>query len=281
MDNYFDCIVIGAGPAGLSAGINLLQRGKTALVVSSGENYLARAERVDNYLGLPAVTGKEMMDIFTAHASASGLAIRKGICANILPTNDEFMVNISGDILTAKAIILACGVAKAPAVSGEEALLGRGVSYCATCDGMLYRGKDVAVWGLAAEAAHEANYLAEIGCRVTFIAPNRPQALHADIAFLPGRVEKIDEGGAGLQVAAGSTQLAVAGIFILRNAIAPATLLPGIAIENGYIATNAQGETNIPGVYAAGDVTGKPLQVANAVGDGLVAALSAADYLAK
>ncbi|MEG0648794.1 MAG: NAD(P)/FAD-dependent oxidoreductase [Oscillospiraceae bacterium] len=279
MNEVLDCIVLGAGPAGLSAGVNLAQRAKKVLLLSSGDNLLKRAERVDNYLGLPGVSGKEMMDIFTNHAKAQGVEIRSGVCANIYPSGNEFMVNFAGDILNSRSVIIACGVAKAQPVQGETELLGNGVSYCATCDGMLYRGKEIAVWGLCTEAVHEANYLCEIGCKVNYISTAFTEGLNADIKHIDGRVSAIEKAENILRITIGETAITVSGIFILRNAIAPSALLTGLELENGFIKVNAKGETNIKGVYAAGDVTGKPLQVANAVGDGLVAALNVAEYL--
>jgi len=164
METNFDCIVVGAGPAGLSAALNLRQRGKTVLVVHSGETLLAKAEQVDNYLGMPGLSGKQMMERFTQHARDAGAVLRKGRAGNVMPFGGRFMVNLDGDILETGAVVLACGVSKAKPVPGEAELLGRGVSYCATCDGMLYRGRAVAVWGLSPEAPQEANFLHGIGC---------------------------------------------------------------------------------------------------------------------
>lgn len=277
----FDSIIIGGGPAGLSAGINLVQRGKTALVLNSGESLLAKAEQVDNYLGLPAMTGREMMETFTAHALSLGVELRKAKAANIMAFNGSFMVNADGEILEARSVVLTTGVAKATPIPGEAEYLGRGVSYCATCDGMLYRGRAVAVWGVAPDAAHEANFLAEIGCKVTFIAAKKPDALAEGIAFVKGRAEAVLGGDTITAVQAGGETIAIDCLFILRNSLPPDALLPGLAQENGAVVKDALGKTSVEGVFAAGDLTGKPLQVAKAVGDGLIAALSCAEYLDK
>ena len=273
METNFDCIVIGAGPAGLSAALNLRQRGKTVLVVHSGETLLAKAEQVDNYLGMPGLSGKQMMERFTQHARDAGAVLRKGRAGNVMPFGGRFMVNLDGDILETGAVVLACGVSKAKPVPGEAELQGRGVSYCATCDGMLYRGRAVAVWGLSPEAPQEANFLHGIGCSVTYIAGRRPDTLEAGVAFRAGRVEAV-EGGAAVE-AARRIKTPCTG----SAATPPDALVPGLALENGFVKTDAAMRTNIPGLFAAGDMTGKPLQVANAVGDGLVAALAAVDYL--
>ena len=96
METNFDCIVIGAGPAGLSAALNLRQRGKTVLVVHSGETLLAKAEQVDNYLGMPGLSGKQMMERFTQHARDAGAVLRKGRAGNVMPFGGRFMVNLDG-----------------------------------------------------------------------------------------------------------------------------------------------------------------------------------------
>lgn len=279
METRWDCIIVGAGPAGLSAALNLCRRGKRALVVSGGETLLSRAEQVDNYLGLPGLSGKMLMERFTSHARDAGAVLRAGRVGNVLPFDGRFLVNVDGGILDAGAVILACGVPQAKAVPGEAELLGRGVSYCATCDGMLYRGRAVAVWGLCDDAPREAEFLRGIGCAVTFIAARRPQALGGGIAFRAGRVEAVLGGAAVEAVRVGGETLPVEGVFILRAAMPPDALVPGLALRDGFVETDAHMRTRIPGLFAAGDLTGKPLQVANAVGDGLVAALSAVEYL--
>lgn len=277
----YDSIIVGGGPAGLSAGINLKQRGKNALILNQGVSFLEKAERVDNYLGMPALSGAEMMAAFKAHAASLGVESKEAKAANIMPFDGHFMVNADGDILESRTVILATGVAKAKPIAGEAELLGRGVSYCATCDGMLYKGRSVAVWGNASDAVREANFLAQIGCRVTFIAAKKPDTLADGIDFAAGGLQKIEGTQTVTGVVVGGQMLAVDCVFILRNALPPDALLPGLTLVDGSVAINAHCETNFPGVYAIGDLAGKPLQVANAVGEGLVAALRAAEFLDK
>ena len=248
-------------------------------VLGAAPGLLAKAEQIDNYLGLPGLTGVAMLEAFAAHARSLGIEAEEGRVANLMPLGDRFLVNFGGDILDAGSLILACGVSKAPPVPGEAELLGRGVSYCATCDGMLYRGKPVVVWGLAPDAAHEANFLAGIGCPVTFVAAQRPPELNPAVAFVHGGVRQVlgTEHVEGVLLT-GQT-IPCEGVFILRASIAPDSLLPGLATENGFVTVDRQMATNLPGVFAAGDITGTPLQVAKAVGEGLTAALSAARWL--
>ncbi len=286
MDKKTDILVIGAGPAGLSAAINAVARGKTVRVLSGEHTVLARAERIDNYLGLYHLTGSEMMKAFEEHAAAMGVVPEKGRVSNILPFNGAFMANFSGRIVEARTVILTIGVAKAKPAPGETAFLAHGVSYCATCDGMLYRGKKAVVWGLAPDAAEEADFLRGIGVQVTYVARGeRPDGLEKSIPFLSGRLAAVEgEDGrvtaARIETSPGETSLLETEVvFILRSAIAPAALIDGLAMTDGFVEVNRQMETNIPGLFAAGDCVGAPLQIANAVGDGLIAAQQAARYL--
>ena len=278
MSERLDCAVIGAGPAGLSAAINLHQRGKTVRVFGHGAGMLSRAQQVDNFLGMPGVTGPQMQASFEQHAAQLGIVPEQIKVSNVMPFGDLFMLNLNGDIIEASSVVLACGVVRAKPVPGEETLQ-QGVSVCATCDGMLYRGKDILVWGLADDAPEEANFLARIGCHVTYIAAKRPEALDPAIPFVAGALQEI--GGTSTVeygVVAGQ-KMPCQGIFLLRQAVAPAALIPGLAVDNGYVVVDRTMATNVPGVFAAGDVTGTPLQISKAVGEGLIAGLSCAGWL--
>ena len=276
-----DCIVVGGGPAGLSAAVNLRQRGREVLVLRAGPSVLKKAELVDNCVGLPQMSGPAMLEVLEAHALAKGARIEAKKAANILPFGDSFMVNADGDILECRSIVLACGAARAKAIPGEEEFLGRGISYCATCDGMLYRGRRCVVWGLAENAAEEANYLSEIGVDVIFVAARRPEGLRGSIRFVAGRLNAA-EGSSTVERAVLPTEtIDCDGVFILRSAIAPGRLLEGLEVRDGAIAVDRQMATSVPGVFAAGDCTGEPLQVSKAMGEGQIAGLSAAAWCAR
>lgn len=276
-----DCIIVGGGPAGLSAAVNLRQRGRDCLVVSGGASVLEKAELVDNCIGLPNRTGHDMMAELTAHAREKGAQFRTAKVSNILPFGDSFMVNADGEILECRSLILAGGAARASSVPGEEEFLGRGVSYCATCDGMLYRGRNCVVWGLTESAPEEAAYLAGIGVQVTFVATRRPAELDSRIRFVAGRVKSVEGGDTVERVVLDTDTLPCDGVFILRASIAPARLLEGLTVENNAIVVDRRMATNIPGVFAAGDCTGAPYQVSKALGEGQIAGLSAAELCAK
>lgn len=303
METNFDCIVIGAGPAGLSAALNLRQRGKTVLVVHSGETLLAKAEQVDNYLGMPGLSGKQMMERFTQHARDAGAVLRKGRAGNVMPFGGRFMVNLDGDILETGAVVLACGVSKAKPVPGEAELLGRGVSYCATCDGAFFRNKDVFVIGGGFTAAEESVFLTKFARHVTILIRKNDFACPASVADKARNHEKItvlfntvvqevsgDDGLRRIQyqnTATGeitdyqSPDGETIGVFVFAGYAPDTALVSGIAERDarGYIITDENQKTSVEGLYAAGDICVKPLrQVITAASDGAVAAAALEKY---
>ena len=269
----YDIAVIGGGPAGLSAAIQARARNKSVLVVSGDDrdNPLYKTSRIDNYLGFYNVTGPELLKRFRTHAGQMGVERRDGRVLNLLAVGGAYYLSIGSEVEQARAVVLATGVVRAKKYPGEAERLGAGVSYCATCDGMLYRGREIAVVGKTADAPHEANYLRELGCRVTYVSDRPPEGLHSDIPFVKAvRLEVLGEKKVEA-LRADSVTLPCEGVFILRPSMAPADLLPGLALEGGYIKTDRNMATNLPGVFAAGDCTGLPLQVSKAVGEGCIA----------
>ena len=278
----YDIAVVGGGPAGLSAAINARARGKSVVVVGNDyrESPLYRAERVDNYLGMPGQTGAELMEAYRRHAEAMEVDFCTGRVLNIMQMEGTCYLSIGSEMETAKAVVLATGVVRGKKLPGEARYLGRGVSYCATCDGMLYRGKPVVVVGMAPDAPEEANFLQGIGCQVTYVSARAPEGLVPAIPYVKsGRLEIVGEDGVtALRV--GDTELPAQCVFLLRSAMPPTDLLPDLALEeNGYITVNRQMGTNLPGIFAAGDCTGLPLQLSKATGEGLVAGQAAAEYV--
>lgn len=264
----YDVLVIGGGPAGLSAAQNVRARGKTALVVSNPleENPLWKAKEVDNYLGLPRLSGAELLTAFQRHAESSGAEFLEGRALSALRSGESWYVSVGNTMVQGKAVVLAAGVVRGKKLPGEAELLGRGVSYCATCDGMLYRGKRVAVLGWTPSAEKEAAFLEGIGCQVLYLDKPRDCAIRG--------AEKVEA------VTCGGVTEAVEAVFLLRPAMAPGDLFPGLETGGGFVAVDREMRTNLPGVFAAGDCTGGPLQVSKAVGEGLTAGQKAADFAA-
>ena len=178
MDTVFDIIIIGSGPAGVSAALTARQRGKSALIVTTApeDSPLWKAERVDNYPGFPARRGGSSSRPSSPTPQAAGAEIMRGRALAVADLGGVFGVSVGADFVQAARVILAPGLARSKPYPGEEEFLGRGVSYCATCDGMLYRGKRTAVIGLSADAAEEADYLRSIGCESNSSTPRGPRA---------------------------------------------------------------------------------------------------------
>ena len=262
-----DILVLGSGPAGLAAAVAARGRGKSVLVIGNRwqDSPLARAERVDNYLGLPASSGKELLAQFYDHAVKTGADFVTGRAVSMMVYGGVF-ATVGSQVYDGKALILAPGVQRQAKYPGEETYLGRGVSYCATCDGMLYRGKPVAVVGYTDTARQEAEFLQKIGCSVTYFDRPKQCEIRGD-----GRVESVTCDG---------RTIPAEGVFILRPTMAPTELFPGLAVEQGYVTVDRRMATNLPGLFAAGDCTGGPLQVSKAAGDGLIAGQSAAAWAA-
>lgn len=277
----YDIAIVGGGPAGLSAAVQARQRGKTALVISGADSDgpLWKTEWVNNYLGMSQISGPDLVAQFRSHAESSGVERMDGRALNIMAVGSKFYLSVGSDMVEAKAVVLAPGVSRGAKYPGEAEFLGRGVSYCATCDGMLYRGKNVVVVGRSAEAPEEANFLREIGCVVTYVSAIEPEDLHEDIRFIKAsKIEVLGDGAVtGVQV--GEEVLNCAGVFILRPTVAPTDLLPSLNLSGGYVEVDRDMATNIPGVFAAGDCTGAPLQISKAVGEGLVAGHRAAEFI--
>jgi thioredoxin reductase (NADPH) len=287
----YDIVIVGAGPAGLSAAITARARGKQVLVISNKpeESPLAKSTLVDNYPGVAAISGAQLLLQMLDHALAVGVEFDFTRVITILPMGAHFSITTSSDFVESQAVILTPGAATGgKSYEGEADYLGRGVSYCATCDGMLYRNASVSIVGLTPDAVEEANFMVSIGATVHYVSREIPEGLAEGIIVHAGKVAAIEGDALGVTAlvikaanAEKTERIECSGVFILRPSIAPDALIGGLELRDGYIAVDNGMRTNIPGVFAAGDCTGKPLQIAKATGDGQVACLSAVEYLDK
>ncbi|NLO88987.1 MAG: FAD-dependent oxidoreductase [Clostridia bacterium] len=283
--HLYDVAVVGCGPAGLSAAVNLKIRKKKVKIVG-GEvcsPKLYSSPEVNNYLGFPNIKGSDLRERFLKHVRGLNIEIAKTKVINIFPGDKSFgLLTKENEIISARAVIIAVGVTSTATLPGEEEFLGRGVGYCATCDAPLYKGKDVAVVAFNKEGEKEAGLLSQYSNKVYFIPlyKDAPRFLGDNIEIfndIPTAVVG-DQFVSSLELKKG--RLEVQGVFIIRETVPVDQLLPGLEMQDGkYIKVNINMETNIPGVFAAGDCVGKPFQLAKAVGQGQVAALRAADYL--
>lgn len=278
----YDIAIIGTGPAGLSAAITAKIRNKNVLLIGDGgiSSKVAKAHEIRNYPGLPDISGEELAGAFLSHIERMEISVTDRRVSTVYAMGDFFALQAGEEMLETRTVILATGVVTGKPLPGEAELLGHGVSYCATCDASLYRGKSVVVIGYSPKEEKEAAFLAE-GCdEVVYIPVYRDEPELPDtVTVIREQVKEIRTQDGRQVVVTDEGEHVTDGVFILREAIAPASLVPGLETDGGHIPVNRQMETNLPGVYACGDITGTPYQYIKAAGEGNVAALSAVRYL--
>ena len=280
----YDAVIIGTGPAGLSAAINLKLHEKSFVWFGSAgySDKVGKSEKIANYPGLGLISGNELNQRFFEPAREMGLESTDKKVTNVMPMDDYLMVLADNEVYETKTLLLATGVLTAKSYEGEDELLGRGVSYCATCDGFLYKGKTIAVFCGAPRYEHEVEYLAGIAEKVYLSAGYPDCKLNLPNVEKITPIKAVKGGMKASQIELhGGTVIDIDGLFILRNAVVPGTLVPGIETDGPHIVVNRRQETNIPGIYAAGDCTGRPYQIAKAVGEGNIAAHEMLEYMAK
>ena len=285
-----DCMIIGSGPAGISAALTLQANGKSCVVFGSPalSEKIEKAELIRNYPGLSNVTGKAFVAALQKQLADANIEIKNEKVAGVYALKDKFtLLTQEQNTYESKTVILACGVESVKQIEGEEAFVGRGVSYCATCDGFLYKGKTIAIFCTSKRMEHEIGYLANFAKKVYLIPMYKDvEVSFENVEIIRKMPKKID--GAKrverLQFSApiaenGGQELSIVGIFMLRECVSPAILVGGLQTENGHVLVTRNMETNLPGCFAAGDCTGRPYQYAKAVGEGNVAAHAASVFL--
>ncbi len=302
----YQLIIVGGGPAGLTAGLYGARGRLKAVLIEKGAagGQVLLADRVDNYPGfVDGVSGFELVDKMVAHAARFQLETRfANVTALDLRGENKTVYLENGEHLTTRAIIICTGGSPGRlGVPGEKELAGKGVSYCATCDGPFYRNQEVAVVGGGNTAIQEALFLTKFASQVTVIHRRdelratrviQEKAFASDkIKFIfNARVTAIEGDAAGvsrLQLTHGdgsNSTLAVSGIFIFIGIVPNSGFLPPDTLKtdaHGFIVTDTEMQTGLPGVYAAGDIRSKnSRQIVNAAGEGATAELSAEHYLA-
>lgn len=270
-------VIIGAGPAGCSAAMTLRMRNIDATILSWGEGALCKAQRVDNYPGLPEMSGAEMNAVFRRQAEGMGAVFKSALARYVQKTRRGFTVLAGEEMLSCDTVILCSGIGRISRLAGEDALVGQGVSYCATCDGMLYRGGSVAVIAQDGSFEEDVRFLQGI-CRVDYYM-EKPHDAPGGVTVHSDRPQALRAEGGRVTVTAGQEEASYDCVFILRPAVALSMLLPGLEMNGEAVRVDENMATSVPGVFAAGDIVGAPYQAARAVGQGNTAALAAARYL--
>ena len=281
MERY-DIAIIGTGPAGLSAAITAKIRNKKILLIGNPNfsDKVQKAHQIQNYLGLPAISGKDIAKAFENHINSMDITITEGKVNAVYPMGSYFGLQVSQDIYEAETVIVATGIVTGKAFKGENELLGRGVSYCATCDAPLYRNKTVAVIGYSPKEESEAEFLAEVCEKVLYIPMYKEETKLSDkVTIINEKPTAVIGENKVKSLQTEKNNYEVDGIFILRDSIPPSQLVSGLEIKDNHIVVNLQMETNIKGCFACGDIVGRPYQYIKAAGQGNIAGLSAVAYL--
>ena len=285
-----DCIIVGSGVAGISAALTLQANGKSFMMFGSDglSEKIAKAEKIHNYPGLSDVTGEQFVTALKEQLKAAKITIKTEKVAGVYALKDQFSIlTQEGNAYESKTVVLACGVESVRQIDGEADYVGRGVSYCATCDGFLYKGKTIAVFCTTKTLEHEIGYLANIAEKVYLIPMYKNVEVAGDnitkILKMPSKIS------GGMRVNTISfpappsenlpADIALDGVFMLRECVSPAILVGGLQTENGHVVVGRDMSTNLKGCFAAGDCTGRPYQYAKAVGEGNIAAHSVSEYL--
>ncbi len=278
MEKIWDAAVVGGGIAGYTAALTLKNFGVETLWLGEPFAVVRLAEDVRNFPSFSG-SGEEFRAALLRQKDDMGVENLPVRVDGVYAQRDTFLLSAAKETHLSRAVILATGVVRGGALEGAEAFLGRGVSYCAVCDGALCRGKKIAAVLNSPRFAEEAEYLAGFASEVhafckescSFRAPNivfhseKPLAVTGE-----GRAEKlVTEKG----------ELPVSAVFLLQDALPPSALCGGLKTEGAHVSVERDCSTNLRGLFAAGDVTGTPYQFAKAAGEGLVAAYSLRDYL--
>ncbi|UCD90681.1 MAG: NAD(P)/FAD-dependent oxidoreductase [Desulfobacterales bacterium] len=293
----YDVVILGSGPAGLQAAIHAARTKVSVLVIGSERKSSLYKAHVENYCCVAGISGEELLNQGVQQAKYSGAHFLNEDVIKTSQQNDGYVIQTESDrAINARALIMAMGIKRnrlgAP---GEKEFIGKGVSYCVDCDANFYKGNSVAVIGDESAAVAGALTLLFYAAEVNLIVGRfqvsdnlEYQIRQSDVKLHIGRKVKEIFGHEQVEglIMDDNQRLNVSGVFIekgAKGAIELAALL-GVALDNEsfrYIVTGKQQETNVAGIYAAGDICGPPWQVAKAVGEGCVAGLAAAKYAKK
>lgn len=277
----YDVIIIGSGPAGISASLYTARANLKTLIISKGIGILEKVNKIDNYYGLEnTLTGEELQEIGINQAKKLGVEFAKDEVVKI-DYETSFVVETINSKYKAKAVIIATGTSrKMPKINGIKEYEGRGISYCATCDAFFFRGKDVAVLGSKEYALHEAEELERVANSVTILTNGEEPVQNRSISFDIEK-KKIQEfrGSSSIEEIhfEDNTIKKIDGVFVAIGTATSSDLARKIGAridEKGNILVNENMSTNVPNLYACGDCTGGILQIAKAVYEGMVAGMS-------
>ncbi len=280
----YDCAVIGTGAAGVSAALTLKALNRDFVLIGNPKlSFKVRAaEKIKNYPGLICVSGGDMCASFLKQLDGEGIKITDGKVSGVYPSDNGYTVMCGGETYEAKTVILATGVETVKPVAGEAEFLGRGVSYCAVCDGFLYRDKIIAVYIEGEEELADLQLLQGYARTIHLFCNRKSVKFEANnVVREQGAITAIEGDMRVRAVKSGEKRIEVDGVFMLKQSVAADRLVHGLKSDGASVIVDRQGRTNLDGVFAAGDCTGRPYQYAKAVGEGNVCAYSVNAFLNK
>lgn len=279
----YDVIIIGAGPAGVSASLYTKRANLNVLILYSGKSNLDGAHKIDNYYGFPeGISGKELYENGIKQAKNLGVDVTETEVLGIQESNGNYSVKTENGIYNGKTIVLAVGNQKVkPNIKGIAEFEGKGVSYCAICDAFFFRNKNVVVIGDGKFAVSEAEELSHVARNVTLLTNGNP-APESEFKTIKSKIVEIKGNQKAEQIVfEDGDELSIDGIFVALGEAGARDFANnlGIVQDGENIRVNEKMETNVKGVYACGNITGGLLQVCKAVHEGAVAGLSAIEYV--
>jgi thioredoxin reductase (NADPH) len=284
MAERYDIAIVGSGPAGLSAALNAKIRNKSFILFGSKNlsSKIQKAPKVNNFLGFPGSSGDKLGEAFLNHIKEMDIQITEEKINNIFSMGDYFALMVNEKMYEAKSVILATGVEFSKPLIGELEYLGKGVGYCATCDAPLYKEKVVCIVSSNEEGEQEANYVSELASKVYYIPLYKGEyKLNDNIELMEDRPLEVQGEGKVNKLILKNREIPTDGIFLLKDAISPSQLVPGLQEEEGHVKVDRLMATNLKGLFACGDCVGKPYQYIKSAGEGNIASLSAVAYLDK
>ena len=276
----YDVIIVGAGPAGVSASLYTKRANKKTLILYKDDSSLERASKIENYYGFEnGISGKKLYEDGIKQAKNIGVDVKEEEVIKIEKNVEAFLVTTSNMQYKAKNVILATGNKKnKPKIQGIIELEGKGVSYCAICDGFFYRGKDVSVLGNGDYAISETNDLINLAKTITILTNGqKAPEFRAENVTIETRVVKAIEGENRVEAIEleDGTRIKTDGIFIAQGVAGSTEFAKklGALVDKDKIVVDSNMKTSVPGLYACGDCVGGLLQVAKAVNEGMIAAM--------
>lgn len=283
----YDIAIIGTGPAGISAAITAKLRNKNIILFGNKDlsDKINKAHSIKNYTGLPNVTGEELVTALKNHLDDLDIEITEKRVNAVYSMGEYFALQVGKEMIESKSLIIATGVTASKTLENEDEFLGRGVSYCATCDAHFCKGKDVAVIAYTKEAEEDALFLSEVCSSIKYFPL---YDISNEIFDKYGNIQIIKDKPIGFagnmkaeKIICENSSYDAFSTFVVRNNISADKLVPGLKTDGTHIIVNLQMETNIKGLFACGDIAGKPYQYIKSAGQGNIAALSAVAYLAN